>query len=91
MLGTHVGMSSDVTYSELPLDRRMGEDLAPANTTDDDSSRRLRGSMETVRAFPRSRRYRRSTAYALNTNWSRRAPISGTFDFDDTSSLLTFD
>jgi hypothetical protein len=91
MLGTYAGTSSDVEHSELLLDRCMGEDLALTDTTDDDSSRRLRGSMEAGWAFPRSRRYRRSTAYALNTNWSRRAPVSGTFDFDDTSSLLTFD
>jgi hypothetical protein len=69
----------------------MGEALAPTDTTDDDASRRLRGSMEAVRAFPRSRRYRGSTAYALNTNWSRRSSVSGTFDFNDTTSLLTFD
>jgi hypothetical protein len=89
MLGTHDSMSSDVAYSELPLDRRMGEDLALANTTDDDASRRLRGSMETGWAFPRSRRHRKSTANAPNTNWRRRSSVSGTFDFNDTTSLLT--
>jgi hypothetical protein len=91
MLGTYFSMPSDVAYSELLLDRCMGEDLALADTTDDDYSRRLRGSMETVWAFPRSRRHRKSTANALDTNWSRRSPVSGTFDYTATTSLLTFD